>query len=77
MLADRYELGALIGRGGAANVYRGWDLSLERSVAIKVVPADVDPTGLDRRQSEAKLLASLNQASLVTLYDAIVAADAT
>ena len=76
-IAGRYELRGLIGRGGTAKVYRGWDRTLDRSVAVKVIPAEPDAQGAGRRAGEAKLLASQNHGSLVTLHDAVVTQDAT
>ena len=37
VLADRYEVRGLLGRGGMAEVYDGWDLRLNRAVAIKLL----------------------------------------
>lgn len=51
-------------------VYRARDSKLGRSVAIKVLPADVtrDPEKLDRFQREAKVLASLNHLNIASIY---------
>jgi len=70
-LDARYRLGSLIGRGGMASVYRGEDLALGRSVAVKVfaeAAEGIDDS--DRRKSETALLASLSHRALVRLYDA-------
>ncbi|RHW25154.1 serine/threonine protein kinase [Nocardioides immobilis] len=71
VLNDRYELRGLLGRGGMAEVYRGFDHVLGREVAVKVMHAalvaDVDR---QRFASETRLLAGLNNPHLVTLLDA-------
>jgi len=58
-LADRYELRSVLGRGGMADVWQGFDRRLERVVAVKVLhpagPADpLLPTRFDR---EARIVA--------------------
>lgn len=70
-LGGRYRLDALIGRGGMASVYRGFDVSLGRPVAVKVfseAAEGIDDAG--RRASEIALLASVEHRALVRLYDA-------
>ncbi|WP_173921606.1 serine/threonine-protein kinase [Agromyces sp. Marseille-P2726] len=71
VLGGRYRLDGLIGRGGMASVYRGEDLSLGRSVAVKVFAENAE--GIDdaeRRKSETALFASVSHRALVRLYDA-------
>ncbi|MFD3731260.1 protein kinase [Streptomyces sp. NPDC058632] len=70
VLSGRYRLDDLLGSGGAANVYRGFDLRLRRPVAVKVFRPD---TGIDIEEnlhSEAVILARLHHPGLVTAYDA-------
>ncbi|MGW0494662.1 protein kinase domain-containing protein [Streptomyces sp. NPDC003007] len=70
ILAGRYRLDALIGSGGAADVYRGLDLRLRRPVAVKVFRAG---TGFDTEEAfhgEAVILARLQHPGLVTAFDA-------
>jgi eukaryotic-like serine/threonine-protein kinase len=69
---DRYDLGSLLGRGGMADVYRGHDRLLQRDVAVKVLRDDLPPgsSGRERFVSEARLLAGLSHANLVTVLDA-------
>lgn len=65
-----YEIKARIGSGGMGDVYRAMDSKLGRNVAIKVLPPSFvdDPERLARFQREARILASLNHPSIVTLY---------
>jgi Tol biopolymer transport system component/tRNA A-37 threonylcarbamoyl transferase component Bud32 len=66
----KYEIGALIGTGGMAEVYRARDGHLGRDVAIKMLPprfAD-DPDRLARFEREARLLASLNHPRIATIH---------
>ncbi len=71
VLNDRYELRGLIGRGGMAEVQRGFDRVLERPVAVKVMHATLT-ADVDRRrfESETRLLAGLNDPHLVMVLDA-------
>ena len=70
-LADRYELGEVLGRGGMAEVRRGVDLKLGRPVAIKQLRADLaaDPGALKRFQREAHAVAILNHPNIAAVYD--------
>lgn len=71
MLADRYEVGRLIGRGGMAQVYIAYDTRLSRTVAIKILRSDMatDETFLARFRREAQSSAALNHPSIVAVYD--------
>src|SRR5438270_8248850 len=70
-LQGRYELGQIVGRGGASTVYRAHDTLLGRDVAIKLFTApSVHPEDLRAQEGEARLLGSLNHPGLVTLLDA-------
>ena len=71
VVAGRYVIESVLGRGGLATVYRARDESLRRQVALKVVDAgDADTSAIDRGRSEIELLASLSHPALVTLFDA-------
>jgi tRNA A-37 threonylcarbamoyl transferase component Bud32 len=71
VLSGRYRLGAMIGRGGMAEVYRAWDDVLERSVAVKAFRRDTTVRDEDARQrTEVQMLAGLRHQNLVTVYDA-------
>jgi len=71
LLGDRYELEGVVGRGGMAEVYRARDLRLDRIVAIKTLRTDLarDQTFQARFRREAQSAASLNNPSIVAVYD--------
>ena len=73
VLADRYRLDEVIGRGGMSTVYRATDLSLDRTVAVKVALdplVEQSPVYLARFTREAQSAAALNNPAVVTVYDA-------
>ena len=65
---NRYQLRRLVGRGGMANVYEGYDEAFQRNVAVKVFKRE-DEGMLLRFMREARLMASLNNPHLVPIYD--------
>lgn len=71
VLAGRYEVGELVGRGGMAEVHIGHDTRLGRTVAIKVLRSDLarDPSFLTRFRREAQSAAALNHPAVVAVYD--------
>ena len=71
VLSGRYELGELIGRGGMADVFRGIDTRLGRTVAVKLLRPDLarDPQFQARFKREAQAVAALNHPSIVAIYD--------
>lgn len=72
LIANRYELGNLIGRGGMADVYEGVDTRLGRTVAIKLLKSDLanDPSFEDRFRQEAQASARMAHPTIVRVYDA-------
>src|SRR3954470_8294719 len=66
-----YEILAPIGTGGMGEVFRARDTRLDRTVAIKVLPADAvaDPVRKKRLLQEARAASALNHANIVTLHD--------
>ena len=70
-LADKYEIQTEIGRGGMGIVYRGFDLMLERPVAIKVLPSEMtfDQKFVARFRQEAVMAANLHHPNIVVTYD--------
>ena len=71
LLGERYELDGVVGRGGMAEVYRAHDIRLDRTVAIKTLRIDLarDQTFQARFRREAQSAASLNNPSIVAVYD--------
>ncbi len=66
-----YEIQSAIGAGGMGEVYRARDTRLDRSVAVKVLPAGVsaDPERRARFEREAKTIAGLSHPHICTLHD--------
>ena len=66
-----YEILAPLGVGGMGEVYRARDTRLERTVAIKILPAALsdNPDARQRFQREAKAISSLQHPNICTLYD--------
>ena len=71
VLAGRYEIREMIGRGGMAEVHLGYDRRLSRIIAIKLLRSDIagDPTFQARFRREAQSAAALNHPSIVSVYD--------
>jgi serine/threonine protein kinase len=64
-----YQIRALLGSGGMASVYKGYDSALDREVAIKVISTANQPDDFVARfQREARLAASLRHANIVQIY---------
>ncbi|HEU4326658.1 MAG TPA: protein kinase [Roseiflexaceae bacterium] len=64
-----YRVRDLLGSGGMARVYRGYDPSLDREVAIKVISVEGQPPDfVDRFRREARVVAKLNHPHIVHVY---------
>ena len=72
LLSGRFRLDEKIGTGGMSTVYRAFDPTLERWVAIKMMHRDIssDPDQLERFRREARTVARLNHPHVVTVIDA-------
>ncbi|MGW4475677.1 serine/threonine-protein kinase [Nonomuraea sp. NPDC004354] len=70
-LAGRYRLDTRIGAGGMGEVWRGEDIVLARTVAVKVLlPGRTDDPGFVARfQGEARAMATINHSGVVDVYD--------
>jgi eukaryotic-like serine/threonine-protein kinase len=66
-----YEIVAPLGAGGMGEVYRARDTRLDRTVAIKILPAQLssDPLRRQRFEREAKTISSLNHPHICVLHD--------
>lgn len=71
LIGGRYQLGELLGRGGMAEVRKGTDTRLGRTVAVKRLRTDLasDATFQARFRREAQSSASLNHPAIVAVYD--------
>jgi serine/threonine protein kinase len=72
LLGGRYELRRLLGRGGMARVYEGWDSVLGRRVAVKVLDDRLsgEPALMRRFSREARAAAGLLHPNIVAVHDA-------
>jgi serine/threonine protein kinase len=72
LLAGRYRIGEVIGRGGMANVYSGLDERLGRTVAIKLLRSSLasDPVFRTRFKQEAQAASRMAHPTIVRVYDA-------
>jgi serine/threonine protein kinase len=66
-----YEILAALGVGGMGEVYRARDTCPERTIAIKIMPADLADKSELRGgfEGEARTIASLNHPHICTLYN--------
>ncbi len=67
-----YRIDSRVGRGGMGVVYRATDLTLDRTVALKVLDDDLakDPAFRRRFVTESKLAASLDHPNVIPIYGA-------
>ncbi|MBF4617920.1 Stk1 family PASTA domain-containing Ser/Thr kinase [Clavibacter sp. VKM Ac-2873] len=72
VLGGRYEVGALLGRGGMADVFEGVDSRLGRRVAVKVLRRGLaeDPAFRSRFRQEAQAAARMSHPTIVRVFDA-------
>ena len=66
VIAGRYRLESVLGRGGMSEVYSAHDLELDRRVALKLLAPDADSARFER---EARAVASLAHPNVMQLYD--------
>ena len=72
VLAGRYQVGEIIGRGGMADVFEGVDLRLGRKIAIKLLKSDLanEENFESRFAQEAQASAKMAHPTIVRIYDA-------
>ena len=71
-LLPQYEIECILGYGGMGAVYKGKQKSLDRTVAIKILPPgleDEDASYVDRFKNEARIMAKLDHPAIVPVYD--------
>ncbi|MFG1911458.1 serine/threonine-protein kinase [Kribbella sp. NPDC048928] len=70
LIAERYRLGASLGRGGMGEVFRARDESLGREVAVKLMlGSGEDTSAAERFRREARAAARLSDPHIVAVYD--------
>ncbi len=70
MMLRQFELRSVIGSGGMGTVYRAWDTTLERMVAVKLMRKELleDKVALESFYREARACARLNHTNIVHIY---------
>ena len=67
----RFQIQAVLGRGGMGEVYKAFDPTLQRTVAVKTIRPDIDrPEYLERMMREAQACARLSHPNIVTVFEA-------
>lgn len=71
LIAGKYRLDRLLGRGGMGAVYAGIHIDLDRPIAVKLLLPDftADPAALERFRREARAAARLDHPHVATTYD--------
>ncbi|MFY9676491.1 MAG: serine/threonine-protein kinase [Terriglobales bacterium] len=71
LLAERYRVVALLGRGGMGEVYRADDLTLGQPVALKFLPEEAaqDPALLERFRAEVRIARKVSHPNVCRVYD--------
>src|ERR1700679_3080282 len=71
LLAGRYRIVALLGKGGMGEVYRADDLTLDQSVALKFLPQAVaaSPDAVARFRNEVRIARQVSHVNVCRVYD--------
>jgi serine/threonine-protein kinase len=80
LCAGQFRIVSVLGRGGMGNVYRAYDTTLGREVALKVLPSSTLPPAeledrLARFRREAHVLATLTHPNIAAIYGVVEAGD--
>ncbi len=67
----RYEVRAHIGSGGMGQIYQAADTALDRTIALKILPAEfaADPSRMRRFIQEARAASALNHPNILTIFE--------
>ena len=69
----KYEIRSVLGLGAMGHVYEAWDVNLQRTVALNILPRRIDPLhqplGLRMFLQEARVAAAIQHPNVVTVYE--------
>lgn len=70
MMLRQFELRGIVGEGGMGTVYRSWDTTLDREVAVKLMKKELvgDPQAMENFSREARACAALNHTNIIHIY---------
>ena len=70
-ILSHYRIVSKLGRGGMGEVYRARDTTLDRDVALKLLPGEIadDPARRARFEQEAKAVAALSHPNILAIYE--------
>ena len=70
LIADRYRIVSLLGRGGMGEVFRADDLTLAQPVALKFLPESmIDPSMLERFRNEVRIARRISHPNVCRVHD--------
>lgn len=70
LIAERYRIVSLLGRGGMGEVFRADDLTLGQPVALKFLPASMtDPSMVERLRNEVRIARRISHPNVCRVYD--------
>ena len=69
LIAERYRIVSLLGRGGMGEVFRADDLTLGQPVALKFLPESIDALMLERFRNEVRIARRISHPNVCRVYD--------